>query len=181
MNTKFTPGPWKLCGDDPSEFMAIHSDNGYVVHEFDAPYVGGREEIRESDREEQKANARLMSAAPELLYCLERFVREIKLYGWKELPEPKEDLVREAEEVICKATGQDSYVVQQDDTDAEEEKKSLGQIAYEKYNESFSKIWEGMGMPIPFVNNAFISWGEQGKIAQQSWEDMAKHIQELKP
>ena len=51
---KHTPGPWEACG------KAVHAETGREI-------VFGSHNTRSGSDEEQRANARLIAAAPELL------------------------------------------------------------------------------------------------------------------
>lgn len=65
--SKHTPGPWKLSGAN-----TVHSDEAKCIVAF----VGtANEEVREFSGARQRADARLIAAAPELLEGLELMVR----------------------------------------------------------------------------------------------------------
>lgn len=68
MKTNHTPGPWKLIGS---------RDSGFTVH-ASLPDDAGDTDIlavcRNISRDTNEANARLISAAPELLQALETFI-----------------------------------------------------------------------------------------------------------
>ena len=61
----FTPGPWRTGNRHPCRIMT----QGTIVAYACDPQDEG------SEREHEKANARLISAAPELLAMLEGYVR----------------------------------------------------------------------------------------------------------
>lgn len=61
--SKHTPGPWKLSGAN-----TVHSDEAKCIVAF----VGtANEEVREFSGARQRADARLIAAAPDLLEALE--------------------------------------------------------------------------------------------------------------
>jgi hypothetical protein len=71
---KYTPGPWKRCGGTTPHFMAIcDSSYRYIVfgmadNRFDTEHD---KPIDAPGIDEQFANAKLISAAPDLLTALE--------------------------------------------------------------------------------------------------------------
>ena len=70
--SKHTPGPLRVCGGHTPAYTEIHSEAGYIVYgmaDAQSHYVSG-EPIRAPDYETQRANARLIAAAPELLEAL---------------------------------------------------------------------------------------------------------------
>lgn len=95
MTTKFTPGGWSY-GHTPHGAIHVYDKRGTQV-----AYVVGRKG--------QEANARLISAAPELLAALQDM-----LSGWKYIRESHGDLYGvgwdraqdNAEDAIRKATGE---------------------------------------------------------------------------
>jgi len=66
MKTKHTPAPWKL--DNKNEIIADNKNESLIAEVFD-------------QAENWKANARLMSAAPELLNALQRLLNAFKADG----------------------------------------------------------------------------------------------------
>ena len=87
---KYTPGPWEVGSLCDSEFFAynIAGQDGYHVAK-----ASSRSEI------ETSANARLISAAPELLEALERILED------EEVALSRPDYVF-AHEAVAKARGQ---------------------------------------------------------------------------
>ena len=65
---KHTPGPWEACG------KAVHAETGREI-------VFGSHNTRSGSDEEQRANARLIAAAPELLEALGLIVAQVKAGG----------------------------------------------------------------------------------------------------
>lgn len=64
-----TPGPWTVCGGYTPAYTTIHSEAGYIVFRM-ADATDDREHgkpIEAPDMEAQRANARLIAAAPDLL------------------------------------------------------------------------------------------------------------------
>lgn len=116
--SKHTPGPWKVCGGATPHYKAIHSCHGYIVFGMaDSTEDMERDEpIQAPDFETQRANARLIAAAPDLLAMLQRLhyiadhcARADRLrstcekwgdWNWEHLRD-------EAADVIAKATGKD--------------------------------------------------------------------------
>lgn len=69
MTAKHTPGPWKACLNGECECGYVFGDGGDV---YVARALGpGDEEDPRPTREMQKANARLIAAAPDLLAAAE--------------------------------------------------------------------------------------------------------------
>lgn len=67
--SEHTPGPWRKCGGYTPKFVAIDSNDGYIVFQM-ADHIVDKEhgkEIRAPEYETQQANARLIAASPELL------------------------------------------------------------------------------------------------------------------
>jgi hypothetical protein len=70
--SKHTPAPWKICGGMTPHFKAITSSQGYIVFSMadrDRHTEHGKT-IKAPDYDTQSANARLISAAPDLLEAL---------------------------------------------------------------------------------------------------------------
>ena len=68
--SKYTPGPWRVCGGYTASYTAITTENdGYIVYGMaDRLDHKEREEpINAPDYETQRANAKLIAAAPDLL------------------------------------------------------------------------------------------------------------------
>lgn len=97
--SKHTPGPWKLDGDiTMMNLDVINQDGRICMIDCDAECF--------SD-EQIKANARLISAAPDLIKALRLCLEGLQTYA----PEymhglPKREYVQAAVEAICKATGE---------------------------------------------------------------------------
>lgn len=92
-NTNHTPGPWKL-----------HSfSDGWIVNQQDGPGFIETVYKRSHGEEECEANARLISAAPELLQALEALLFVAKA----ELADPEDcGCIHAAEAAISKARGE---------------------------------------------------------------------------
>ena len=78
---KHTPGPWEACG------KAVHAETGREI-------VFGGHNTRSGSDEEQRANARLIAAAPELLEALKVAVSQASWTG-----------ITQAHAAIAKAEG----------------------------------------------------------------------------
>lgn len=99
---KHTPGPWRLSGhsEDSPEKLSVEDGNGYFIAEVDFGLA-------------QKANARLIAAAPELLEALKELVKAnedhnesvSKVIG--ELPGWKDSYLDKARSAIAKALGEE--------------------------------------------------------------------------
>jgi hypothetical protein len=64
-----TPGEWRRCGGMTPEYMAIHSEHGYIIFGM-ANHAQTKEHgkpIAAPTWEAQRVNARLIAAAPQLL------------------------------------------------------------------------------------------------------------------
>jgi hypothetical protein len=81
-----TPGPWKLIlSPDPATNSVVVGTDGYRVHELDSGYgLTADEDLIE------KANGRLIAAAPDLLDALKLALEQIE-------PAPKPKLIRTPE------------------------------------------------------------------------------------
>lgn len=94
---KFTKGPWEVF--DRSSFLVVDSKHRVIVNTSISMSSGNQTEVDE----EAMGNGRLISAAPELLEELQKFVHSIYTgCSKKEL----EDLRISAESVIKKALGE---------------------------------------------------------------------------
>lgn len=82
----FTPGPWRMCGGYTPHFVAIHAgDHGYVVFgmadpDYDREGVPAKSIVAPCP-ETQRANARLISAAPDLYAAAKRALAVLKATG----------------------------------------------------------------------------------------------------
>ena len=94
MNTKHTPGPWKIGTPPPNGEQTVGTDQGLMV----AVATTGA-------GVQTKANARLIAAAPDLL----RFLVEARttLEAWKDVA-PAVSLCSDIDAAIAKATGEQS-------------------------------------------------------------------------
>ena len=89
----FTPGPWHI-GMKPGPIIYDEKSN-QVANMCDGLYGD----------EENRANARLIATAPELLEALEWFVNQIKDFGAVTIDGDKRR-IREAREAVAKAKGE---------------------------------------------------------------------------
>lgn len=111
---RFTPGPWFVQddewtdGDDANITSDFRSDNSIVpVAQISG---GGSESGYDVDFSlEQKANARLIAAAPELLEALQDMVTLVKSRCYPQPDKPSSDWGRAeaAESAISKALGKE--------------------------------------------------------------------------
>lgn len=103
MNTKHTSGPWKVQhSESKPAFNVIGTILGGKYKIARCPYVflqdgEQRNIINDREREEAEANAKLISAAPELLQALRIVKRECDLDKWP-------DVERHINAAIKKAT-----------------------------------------------------------------------------
>lgn len=90
---KHTPAPWLIAESDKSFVYALNKKgiNQFWVH------VSGNPVLTHEFEEELVANARLIAAAPDLLYAIESIV-EMN-------PELPMGVIEAAQEAIAKATG----------------------------------------------------------------------------
>lgn len=88
---KHTPGPWRLSGhsEDSPEKLSVEDGYGYFIAEVDFGLA-------------QKANARLIAAAPELLEALESILASSDAGNAAIL----DRLTSKARAAIAKATGE---------------------------------------------------------------------------
>lgn len=114
MNEKHTPGPWSLhehmggiwtteCEEFTAHSAAFGAVEILIGEIFGTRYKPGYEangHRRVSDFEEIEANARLISAAPELLTCLQQL-----LDGMVGVEDSDDGVLLRAREAILKATG----------------------------------------------------------------------------
>jgi len=100
MNTQHTPGPWNVGDDSPNEY------EGPTIENIDTVVaVIPIDDINDSSPEE-RANARLIAAAPDLLDACQHLlemVAECQLNGV--LPDAKKWPAAQAAAAITKATG----------------------------------------------------------------------------
>ena len=96
MNTKHTPGPWKVKHSETKDsFNVIGTIPGRLYKVCRCPYLR-----QEWDKKEAEANAKLIAAAPELLEALQELV---KLYPHF-FPELANENIIKAKAAIQKAT-----------------------------------------------------------------------------
>ena len=85
MNTnkaKHTPGPWKYRPDKYDDWGVVKSADGYpVVQACLGRWTSEFDTHRTNKTDPAEANARLISAAPELLAALENIVIQMNNYG----------------------------------------------------------------------------------------------------
>lgn len=95
MKTSFTPGPWHVA----TRRNEFHSERVFAAGSRYIACIGGSDDTVG----EQKANAHLIAAAPELLEALERVVAEI-------IPatenSPMARVIDQASSAIAKARGE---------------------------------------------------------------------------
>ena len=99
METKFTKGEWVLDTD------FIYSELSEVICDMDP--IGVSKKVFTRSKEEAISNAKLIAAAPELLYRLNSLVLSVKAhpdYIFGEEGDEWHDIVSLAEETIKKAT-----------------------------------------------------------------------------
>ena len=104
--SKFTPGPWKIDGPMIVPESAVKSEMGYQSGEYIAQHFNTLGKT-------QKANARLIAAAPDLLAALRAIVARINgvwddldLMSFGELlPDTEADIEIIASQAIAKAKG----------------------------------------------------------------------------
>lgn len=99
--TAHTPGPWLLVEQGDANEFCILSNNTK-----DAKWVAGFHLNGEQSIDTQRANAKIMTAAPELLESLVKILRNFKSCiagGNGEVETDKEDIAK-AEAAIKKAT-----------------------------------------------------------------------------
>ena len=101
----FTPGPWTRCGGYAPLSIAIDSPQGYIVFRMADPAHDKEPDlrpIRAPDAQTQQANARLISAAPELFIALGRLLEAAEAHGVGR--DPRGDpLLNEARHALAKA------------------------------------------------------------------------------
>ena len=79
---KHTPGPWRKCGGATPHYTGIHSKAGYIVYGMaDNCDTEHGKPIKCPGFDEQRANARLIAAAPEMLELLKLIVDDNEMYG----------------------------------------------------------------------------------------------------
>lgn len=88
MNTKHTPGPWGCIG------TSYHAHDYRLTKPDAAPLPLN---VKANDHSEQRANARLIAAAPDLLEAL---------YQIRDLPEDSRIHYKVAQRAISKALGE---------------------------------------------------------------------------
>lgn len=97
---KHTPGPWKL-GKKTNSINEIQTESGWSIANVKRRSSGPRGLPEQLDRDE--ANARLISAAPELLEALLR--ARHRLNKLEEIGAKSESTLELVERAIAKATG----------------------------------------------------------------------------
>lgn len=103
MGIKHTPGPWEVTqidclGNEVVEYGNVRPVNRHMFgHETSLPIA----DFYLWDMPEQRANARLICAAPELLEALEEVVQ------WLELGDHEGQMHSKARAAIAKAKGED--------------------------------------------------------------------------
>lgn len=92
-NSEYTPGPWHVAPMSPTWVGTKYSEHIASTDTFDT-----------EDEDEQKANARLIAAAPELLEALIAITNQLERIG--DTREHKDGaFIRDARAAIAKATG----------------------------------------------------------------------------
>ena len=103
--TKFTPGPWHVTEARGLEgehlYWEISGDShkyrGYLATLQHSEGIGG------TTRDENDANALLVSAAPEMYMALERLARVASV----ELTGKRDDVLEQAQSALAKARGEE--------------------------------------------------------------------------
>lgn len=93
--SKHTPGPWEMHGEfSGRDIVQIETKHGYSVAD-----------VRNYNRSEQnKANAKLIAAAPDLLEALQNLIGEVKDIRGVDVEEYKPAAFEQARAAIKKAT-----------------------------------------------------------------------------
>lgn len=108
MGTKYTPGPWEVTqidclGNEVVEYGNVRPVNRHMFgHETSLPIA----DFYLWDMPEQKANALLIAAAPELLEALEMIVNEADSYTAR-TGKPVYNWLDQARAAIAKAKGEE--------------------------------------------------------------------------
>lgn len=109
---EFTPGPWKEYKTSPRQFYVGKPGDkalAEVICQSSIPQMDG------SDKEELRANAHLIAAAPEMYLTLEKARRamQLMLMDPEILSDEQKDYINEAidevQETLQKARGGDGY------------------------------------------------------------------------
>lgn len=97
-DSKHTPGPWRISRTSGMEIFINHG------HDQPNRVAGYFAEVRRftSDNEQVEANARLIAAAPDLLYLLKEARSTLEM--WKDVA-PAVSLCADIDKAIAKATG----------------------------------------------------------------------------
>ena len=118
---RFTPGPWKADERYEDSTEVVDSKGlSHVTAERCAILLGwdehfehwgdSKEAHRDISREEQRANARLIAAAPDLLEACLRLRNQLYAAGYDSKENslnPTEDLLFQTEQAIAKALGKE--------------------------------------------------------------------------
>lgn len=108
-DAKHTPGPWRVCGGATPAYMAIHSVNGYVVFSLADPAAHSEwmpaRAISAPSYREQRANARLIATAPDMLLALEECEAVLSALSQVLKPLSNEPALVNARAALAKAKG----------------------------------------------------------------------------
>lgn len=107
MKTQHTPGPWHVGPVQPSLYY-VETESGFDIAKCEFKVPGEFRLVGDSTKPEAEANARLISAAPELLEECERSLFEISqhLLNGNQFTEPMlKAWANGLRSAIAKATG----------------------------------------------------------------------------
>ena len=99
-----TPGPWIVAGpsenENEAEVISDATEGRAIASTWDT-YCDETDETHTSD--EDRANARLIAAAPDMLTALRVITSDARIMGWLTRNDPK--ALQQADDAIGKATG----------------------------------------------------------------------------
>lgn len=102
MNAKHTPAPWHVCTGNHETFGNVLN---IAAQEGDVPAICVISNVEDAT-EEDRANARLIAAAPDLLEALKAMLDAEPGYGWGGSSEAEIAAQELARAAIAKATGE---------------------------------------------------------------------------
>lgn len=99
--TKFTPGPWRVCGGFTPAYRSVHSREGYIVFGMADPTTDEeglpKAPINAPGMDTQVANSHLIAAAPDLYEALKRLLLETDfMVESNVIPDVRNDIIYEA-------------------------------------------------------------------------------------